>query len=102
MLRDRSIHIQHVAIQTVAIASAVASLTVATTATGKDGNRGSAQIVTTRRIAGMLTTSIDSLNDSLGIRSIVRSDSGRDPGSKDSRRERKSVEICSFCCSECS
>ena len=56
--------------------------------------------MTARSIAAMLTTSIDGLNDSLGIRPIIRSDGGRAVGSKDSRRERERVEICSFGCYE--
>jgi len=87
MLGDCSI--KHVAIQTVAITNSVAILTVVGTAAREDRNRGSTQIVTARCIARMLTTSIDSLNDSLGIRSIIRFDDGRAAGSKDNRRERE-------------
>src|SRR6266436_10093520 len=90
--------IQHVAIQSVAIANTVAILTVVGAAVREDRNRGSTQIVTTRRIGSMLTTSIDSLNDSLGIRAIIRFNGGRVAGSKDSGRECERVEICSFGC----
>lgn len=50
-----------------------------------------------RSIAGV-PTSVYCLNDSLGVRSIIWFDGSGAAGSKDSRRERERVEICSFGC----
>lgn len=84
------------AILAVSVAQSVAVLTGVGAAAGEDRNRGGAQIVATRSIACVLATSVYGLNDSLGVRAIIRFDGSGTAGSKDSRRERERVEIRSF------
>lgn len=50
------------------------------------------------RSVACVASGVYCLNDSLGVRSIIGFDGSGTAGSKDGRRKRERVEICSFCC----
>ena len=71
-------------------------LTIVGTATGNDRDGGSADVVTTRGIAIVLATRVDSLDNKLRIGTVVGSDVSGATGREDGRRECKCMEVGTF------
>lgn len=76
---------------TVSVTKAV--LAVVSAAAGENGDGCCANVVPTRWIAVVVATGIYSLNDRLGIRTIIWLDGRRWRGCKDGGRECEGVEI---------